>query len=435
MINLLLSKSNIVNSISSAIESIIAPLIMLVMVPIFLNLLGPNSFAIWVLVNSFVASLMALSFGGGNTLIKYISDKKYKDTSILSSIFVFQIFILIILSFFFWVFSFIAENFFDYSLHIYTGFIISIFFIKQLESLNYSFCKGKERYDISSLLSAIAKILFLSTQLVILIYTNDLKLIFKYAIYVSFLFYLIQIVILKKLFADFMLLKAFNIKNIKIFFNYSIWNWFISIVGMLFTNFDKWLVGFVMGLEVLGYYAIAVLFFNQTYMIINSLVAWFFPMVSSKGITKEIIYLYNILIKVIAIITTICSIFLLNFNQLFIFWLGFDTYKLTADFIYLFICLLPIFSLRITPHFMLLAMGYVQKKFLYDLGALLIRAIIGVYILHFYGINFFIAAFLIDMIATNIMYNLSFFKYLDRISMVIFFLALLFSIFSLITFL
>ncbi len=431
MTNVLLNKANTINSISSVIESIVAPAIMLLMVPLFLNSLGSESFAIWILVNSFVASLMALSFGGGNTIIKYISDQRYKDNILFSSIFIFQILILLILSAVFICISIILEEFFENNLFSYTNYIIAIFIIKQLESLNYSFCKGKERYDISSILSSSAKIVFLGTQLIVLIYTNDLNLVFEYAIIAAFIIYIIQIIILKKLYSDFKLFHSFNISNIKLILSYSIWNWYLSLVGIIFSNFDKWLVGIVMGFEILGYYAVAVLFFNQTYMIINSLVAWFFPMVSRKGMTSEIAYLYNTLTKGIALLTIFSSLLLINFNQLFIFWLGADNYNLSSQSIYLFICLLPAFSLRIIPHFMLLARGQVRKKFFYDVLALFVRAIIGIFVLNYYGMNVLIAGFLIDMIITIILYNYSFYKYLDSLSKIVIAMTLLFSISSL----
>ena len=95
MTNLILNKRVTINSISSLFESIVVPVLMLVMVPVFLNRLGPNSFAIWILVNTFVTSLMALSFGGGNTVIKYISDVRYQSNATFSSIFTFQLFVII----------------------------------------------------------------------------------------------------------------------------------------------------------------------------------------------------------------------------------------------------------------------------------------------------------------------------------------------------
>jgi len=431
MTNVLLNKANTINSISSVIESIVAPAIMLLMVPVFLNILGSESFAVWILVNSFVASLMALSFGGGNTIIKYISDQRYKDNFLFSSIFIFQLLILLILSVIFFSISLILEEFFVNSLFAYTNYIIAIFVIKQLESLNYAFCKGKERYDISSILSSSAKLVFLGTQLIALIYTNDLNLVFEYAIIAALFLYLIQIIILKNIYSDFKLFHSFKITNIKLVLSYSIWNWYLSLVGIIFSNFDKWLVGIVMGFEVLGYYAVAVLFFNQTYMIINSLVAWFFPMVSRKGMTSEIVYLYNALTKGIAFLTILASLFLINFNQLFIFWLGTDNYILSSQSIYLFICLLPAFSLRIIPHFMLLARGQVRKKFFYDAIALFVRGIIGIFILNSYGINVLITGFLIDMVITIILYNYSFYKHLDNLSKIVIAITLLFSIVNL----
>ena len=431
MINSLLNKNNTINAISSGAEGIVVPALMLFMVPTFLNALGPDSFATWILVNTFVTSLMALSFGGGNTIIKYLSDTRYQNNAIFSSIFVFQLFVIIILSIFFYVLSYLVEKITIYSLFEFTSYIIAIFFIKQLESLNYAFCKGKERYGVSSMLSSIAKVVFLGVQLVVLIYSNNLNLIFEYAIYASVFVYFVQIIILKILFKDFYLFYLFEVKNIKTILSYSVWNWYLSIVGVVYSNFDKWLVGVVLGLETLGYYAVAVLFYNQAYMVISSLVAWFFPMVSREGFTFKIQYLYNTLTKTISFLTIVTCIFLLNYNQIFILWLGDDSYKVASVYISLFLCILPLFSLKIIPHYLLLARGLLREKFRYEIFILFVRVVVGIILVTKYGINGLIAGFLVDLVVTIIFYNRIFYKFLSRGTKLIILFTMFFSLFGL----
>lgn len=408
MTNLLFNKENIINSFSSFFESIVVPILMLVMVPIFLNRLGSDTFAVWILVNSFVASLMALSFGGGNTIIKYISDSRYEVNSTFSSIFAFQLFVIIVLSIIFFLLAFIVEKitggiFFDF-----TNYVIAIFFVKQLEVLNYSFCKGKERYDISSILSSVAKVVFLGTQLITLFFSSNLTLIFEYAIYASVIVYVVQLIILKSWFEDFNLFRFFDSRIITIVLQYSLWNWYLSIVGVIYSNFDKWLVGLVLGLETLGYYSVGVLFYNQSYMMVNSLVAWLFPMVSREGYSTKVRYIFNILLKTLPIFTILTCIFLLNYSHIFVFWLGEKSYNLASTYIALFLCILPLFVLKIVPHYMLLALGLVREKFRYEIIILFVRVFLGVMLITNYGIQGLIAGFCVDLVLTSILYNANF---------------------------
>ena len=431
MSNFLLNRKNITNAVSNLFESIVVPLLMLVMVPIFLNRLGSDSFAVWILVNSFVASLMALSFGGGNTVIKYISEAGNQINAIFSSIFVFQLLVIVVLSIIFYFLSYIIEKITDASIFEFTNYIIVIFFIKQLEALNYAFCKGRERYDVSSVLSSISKFCFFGTQLVVLIFNSNLNLIFEYAIYSAVVIYFSQVIILKLWFEDFNLFNYFDLKYIKIVLQYSIWNWYLSILGVIYSNFDKWLVGFVLGLETLGYYAVAVLFYNQSYIVVNSLVAWFFPMVSREGYSIQVQYLYNALSKIICFLTILTCIFLLNYNHIFVLWLGDDSYKFASVYISLFLCILPLFVLKIVPHFMLLAKGLVREKFRYEIFILFVRAVLGVILVTKYGVIGLISGFSVDLILTVILYNRNFYYFLSPSTKLVMLSTVTFSLFSL----
>jgi O-antigen/teichoic acid export membrane protein len=432
LISILFNKGIFLNSISSVIEGLATPVLMLVMTPIFLDTLGAEDFAIWVLVNTFVASLMALSFGGGNTIIKYLSDAKYQDKNIFSSIFLFQLFVIVIISVFFYILSYLAEKIITYDLFEFANYVVALFFIKQLEFLNYAFCKGKERFEVSSVLSSVAKLSFFGVQLIALIFDNGLGLIFEYAIYASIVVYTAQIVILKKIFLDFFLLKFFDIRKIKAIFDYSVWSWYISIVGIFYSNFDKWLVGLILGLEGLGYYAVAILFYNQAYMLVSSLVAWFFPMVSREGSTYNTHYLYNTLTKLISFSSVVVCALLLNYEQIFIIWLGEANYSNSSDYITLFLFLLPIFVLKIIPHYMLLAKGMLREKLKYDVMIVLIRIIGGIFLMIQFGVNGLVSWFAVDLLFTIALYNGNFLNILNLDTKLFIAFSVCFSLFGLI---
>jgi hypothetical protein len=86
---------NIRSSIYGVIDALVLPLLMIIATPLFLNYLGVEGYATWILINSIIASLAIFNFGGVNVVIKFISagrggtDKNTAE-EVFSTVFAFQ---------------------------------------------------------------------------------------------------------------------------------------------------------------------------------------------------------------------------------------------------------------------------------------------------------------------------------------------------------
>ena len=99
---------DIKNSYYSVIDALTIPVLMLLATPIFIDHLGIESYGIWMLVNSIVASLSIVNIGGIDTIIKYVSFYRGKNNKagigeVFSSIFILQVLLLILLTLVFFI--------------------------------------------------------------------------------------------------------------------------------------------------------------------------------------------------------------------------------------------------------------------------------------------------------------------------------------------
>lgn len=418
---MLRNKQTLINTFSSAGESLVIPLLMLVLTPLFLMHLGPENFAIWVLINTIIASLSALSFGGENAMIKYISDESYVKKNVFSSIFIFQIGAISIVSvlsyiiFYLYLDIYLNDNSND-NLQNFSFYILVLFIFKQFELLIHSFLKGKERYELYALFSTTSKFFFYGVQLLSLLATKEVQIIFENSAIYSVIAFVLQGLLVKHLYTDLEFFYGANKKTIISVFNYSLWSWFNGIVGVFTVHFDKWAVGYFYGLKTLGYYSIAVLVFNQIYMVMSSLIAWYFPRVSRYGFVDSTKILYNNLVLILLILSIGISVFFLNYDQFFIIWLGQTSYQNTSVFISLFLAILPILSLKIVPHYLLLATGKIKKKFSFDLIGLFLKMVIVLLTLSILGVNEMISFLMIEFLIIAYLYHLNFYKSLTNLT-------------------
>ena len=93
---------NIKNSIYGVTDSLVSPILMLIATPVFFSYLGVEGYAIWVLVNSVIASLAIFNLGGSEVAIKFVSSSRNKGSKdsageIFSTIFLFQSIIVLII--------------------------------------------------------------------------------------------------------------------------------------------------------------------------------------------------------------------------------------------------------------------------------------------------------------------------------------------------
>jgi O-antigen/teichoic acid export membrane protein len=401
---------NIKNSIYGVLDSLTSPVLMLFVTPIFLNYLGIEGYAIWVLVNSVIASLSIFNLGGTLVVTKFISaGGGESDTGeVFSTVFLFQSIVVISIYVLFLTIAPIAikysssENLISMIDILYIA--IPIFFVKQSEEMLYAFFKGYEQFGHVVNISTISKIVFFSTQALTAIFTKSVFDVFYGALVASILLFFLQAIYVKKIHKNEISFSKANFKTARALLNFSIWNGLSSMAAMLRSQSDKWLVSGLLGLKVFGFYSIGVLVFNQLYNIVGSSVYWIFPEVSKGNSNNEILAKkYWKLLFYVCVTSLGISVFLIEFSFLFQLWLGEEVFQSSKHYINAFLLLFPVFTLSIISSLYLLGLGLVKQGFFVEMISLVAKVVTIWLIIDIFNIAewviFFIVFIAIEFIA------------------------------------
>jgi len=406
--NELIEMIKIKNSIYGVIDALISPVLMLLATPIFLSYLGVEGYAIWVLVNSVIASLAIFNLGGSEVAIKFISscrnDRNKDDAGeIFSTIFLFQSIVVLIIYILFLIFAPIVNK-----IIISTDFLtivnilyiaIPVFFVKQSEEMLYAFFKGYEQFGHVVIISTISKILFFSTQILIAIFTESVVNVFYGALIVSVLLFLLQVIYIKRVHESNISFSKASIKTAKSLLNFSTWNGLASLVAMLRSQSDKWIVSGLLGLKTFGFYSIGVLVFNQLYNIVGSSIYWVFPEISKENFNKK--YLASKYWKLLFLVCTVSlaiSFTLVNLDFLFQLWLGEEVFKSSKYYINIFLLLFPVFALSTVSSLYLLGLGLAKYEFFVSVVSFFSKVIVILVVINIFNFKDWVIFFLLFMV-------------------------------------
>ena len=403
------------NSIYGVTNALVFPILMLLATPVLLNSLGIEGYATWILINSVVASLAVVNFGGGDIIIKFISSgrgggDKNSSKEVFSTVFVFQLFVMSVIYVLFLIITpftvqYIASN----NLLIFVNilyFAIPVFFIKQLEDLLYSFLSGYEQFGHGTAISSISNILFISTQIVIAVLTQSVEDVFFGALIVSTLLFLPQFIYVKKMHKDNISFNGANINTAKSLLSFGGWNWMSSLASIPKGHSDKWLVSGLLGLKTFGIYSIGVLVFNQLHTIIGSSIWWIFPGISREQSNKKyLVKKYWKLSFYVGAISLFSSVVLMNFDFLFELWLGQEFYQSSQYYINTFLLMLPVFVINLVFHVYFLGLGLVKQKFFTETASLMVKVATIWLVIDVFDIEEWVLFFMVFIATEYIIYS------------------------------
>lgn len=412
----LLKSKSLRNSFFTISEASSTLLFVIISYPIFLNLLGADKYGIYILIQSFSVLVSMFNLGGNFTVTKFISNyrgenNKDKIKQFTSTIFLFQLVITILLLLL--IFPFLDKITFHFKENVnyevfknVVYFAIPVFLIDLFEQNFNGLHKGYERFDRALKMTLLSKLIKYSVQIVIVIYTKDLVEVYKYTLLFSLIFFLIHIFMCKNWYNEISFFLNARWSCLKEFFYFSFWVWAMSVVTLVTSQVDKWIVVGVYDLETLAYYGIGASIFNQLHMLVSSSASWLFPKISFNGISEKMLLVYRKSSGILLIVsTTITIIILLLGDIIFEIWLGAEEYKKAENYIKLFVCVIPIISTTIIPYYFMLGLG--QIKELFFLGIL--TSIILITSLYFLSLNAslysVIASFLIVYAIMSFVYH------------------------------
>jgi len=405
---------NIRNSIYGVVDALVLPVLMLIATPILLKSLGVGGYGTWVLINSLVASLAIVSFGG-DIIIKFISSNREHDKgdtagAIFGTVFVFQLLAMLAIYLCFLIFApfisqyFAAEGFLTLLSILY--FAIPVFFVKQLEGLLYSFLSGYEKFGQGTTISSISNAIFILTQILTAIYTQSVEKIFISALVVSVVLFLSQFLLIKIFYKNDIVLSKANINTAKSILSFGGWNWLSSLASIPKGHSDKWIVSGLLGLNTFGIYSIGVLVFNQLHTIIGSSIWWVFPGISRESSNqKALVEKYWKLTLYVFIAGISSSILLTNLDFLFELWLGLEIYQNSRYYIDTFLLILPVFTINLVFHVYFLGLGLVKPKFFTEITSFVIKSITIWLVVSVFNIKEWVLFFMVFIAIEYLIYS------------------------------
>lgn len=317
---------------------ILSCLIQILYTPFYIKELGTTDYGINSLVQSIISYISMLSFGVGNTLVRYIlkyrNDNDEESEKNLNGIFFYFFIFIMILSFFLGIYIYFKiPNFFNRSFTEENLKKLQQIFLLMLITTIFSFPTIVFTANITSYQKFIylkginlLKIILIPIFGIILLFNGfGLVEIVIFNMVISFLSYFLDIYYSIKLKFKIKLLNLkFNI--IKEVFFYSFYIFLHLIIDRIYWNTDKIIIGKFIGSEEVGIYSIATIF-NMVYLNLStSISSVFFPKVSKlvfENKTKEI---SNFFIKIgrsqYIILGLISSGFIIFGKEFIYLWLG-----------------------------------------------------------------------------------------------------------------
>ena len=370
-----LKRQEFKNSVWNVVDVILLPLLMLIVTPYLIHKLGAAQYGIWMLVNSIMVSIGIVNFGLGDAAIKFVSKYKAlesnKDIGRIVNAGLLLALLLLVVVFFIGILAafiiqianpFHLQRFFLYIASVSVVLGAVLFGLKQLEQLSLSIFRGFERYDISSIISMSSKFLLLVTQVTIVYLGFSIIQIFIGSVIITSIAVILEFLFVKFRNKYISFIPKINKHTLNEIFSFSTWSWIQSILSILVSQVDKFVVITLAGPAFLAYYSLASTIGSQIHAFFTAAVSWVFPKVSSKTERKEdISSLYNkmqffVIIGGIIVI----SVLLLFGNILFKSWLGPETYKNSILLIRIFLFYIFVNLLSIIPHFTLLGANRIR---------------------------------------------------------------------------
>lgn len=389
--------SSLKNALFSIGDTLLLPLIMILATPLFIDKLGMEQYGVWMFINSLVIAFSFINIGGADTVIKYISQYNksgdaVKIRQIFSTIFFIQLLVVISLSilvFCIYYSSLVFRSFdrfkSDNDLLLLLGALV--FFVKMLEQVIHSYYKGNERYDLSSMLSMMSKLILISAQLFAVFEFKALNYVFSASVIASVTSLFLSTLFLLKTDVYLIDKNHFNMEILKDVFTFTKWGWCASIVGTASSQIDRWVVGSLVSMTAFGYYSIGLLIFNNIHTVFAASVGWVFPKVSFNRDPEVICKYYKILQCCLLTFSMLVSISLYNSSPIFNLWLGVDNYEKAKFFINGFLILLPIFSLSIIPYYMVKGCGLIKHNFITEIITFGIRLSLMLLLFRYFGVG------------------------------------------------
>jgi O-antigen/teichoic acid export membrane protein len=378
------------SAIWNSLEAVIYPFLMLLATPYFIDRLGAELYGIWMLVNTVIASIGILNVGFGDATIKYIvqyeakNDRHGAHKIIQTNLTIYGLLALIVTAVAL-VIGYLVKNGIilkvvkdnaelTATVIVIAGATLGLKFIEQIFLAAF---KGYDRYDVASQVSMIGKMATIGVNVLMVVSGYSLAAVFIGTFVVTVLMLLLEAYLSYRLLSYKFFRPTIERKLLREVLSFGIWTWSLSVMGLISTQIDKYLVVTLADLTVFAYYSLAFTVFSQFHNLFAASVAWVFPVVSRKIHNNENIVSFYMNLQwgfLSLVAVTLTAVYLVK-EPLLRIWLGEQSMVNVIPFVRLFLCLNFVMAATIIPYYFLNGSGYFRLNAYYNVANLVMRFI------------------------------------------------------------
>ena len=381
------------NSAWNVADVAVYPLVMVFSMRTFMAQLGEQQFGIWMWVNTIIASLSLVNIGFGDATVKFVAEYRSKHqldkaAAVINTTLSVYAAMAVGLAIVCYAGAEVVEHF---NFHRYfkiedknkeislLAFEIGsvTFCLRLVEQIILSALKGLERYDASARLSILSKSVVLGLNIYMVLHGYSLVQIFINGAIVTAMGLLIQFYWLKRLVPELSLRPHFRSPLLKQVGGYGLWAWLGSVLGVLGSQIDKYLVTALAGVSIFGYYSAAATMADRGLSVAAAGAGFLFPIISARFAKQDPLLkmYYKVQTVMVAAGLLAGTAAILLQAPVFSFILK-DKYPPTAVFLHPFLIYFGVMTCTVVPYYFLVGSGIVRYGTVMRLITLFFQAIL-----------------------------------------------------------
>jgi O-antigen/teichoic acid export membrane protein len=357
-------------------EYLTQPILMLCSAPFLMHYLGIEQYAIWILASAAVTGGTLLSAGFGDAAVKYISAARGHDDHasverILRTLLSLNLLFSLIVATTLWSLTpFLAKHLPHLSDSLRSGYQQSLalgcllLILKSIESVFVCTQRAYERYGTTTRIAIVSRTLTIVAAITVAALGYGVVTIMLATVIVATLTLAAQAIAVRRLLAPITLLPTWNPATARELFSFGAFSWLQGLVGILSSQADRILVGYLLGAQALAYYSICVQIAMPIHGIAGAGLQVIFPYLGSRlhitTLAAARKYFTTALAANSAIVLALTLPIALGSSFILRHWLGADFALHAALTLTVTACGFALLGMNVTGYYILLAFGRIR---------------------------------------------------------------------------
>jgi O-antigen/teichoic acid export membrane protein len=364
------------NAVYGVVDYLALPIGMLLAAPFLLKHLGVGQYGVWIMTSAAVSSGGIVSGGFGDAVIKHIGQCRSREDwsgaiHIVRNMILINLALSGVLATVLWCLApYVTRHVVktDYELQVVClqalriGSVLLV--IKSIEGIFINSLRAFETYGPTVRIAVCSRTAILAASVVLTGCGRNIVWIMLATVVLSLAGVLAQALALQRKIGRFLLMPSWHAKTMSDIAAFGVFSWVQAISSVVFSQADRFLVGFVIGAPAVAYYGLCVQAAQPIHGLISSGMHFLFPHFSSRysvSPVPEIKRKVSIAIKANLIMVGILSLPVMMFGRHILrVWTGgmFD-HEPSAVFPII-VCSFALLGTNVTAHYTLLAIGQIK---------------------------------------------------------------------------